>query len=263
MDTARIPEWNMWYHILNCGFPLKVSGETDFPCMSGGRVGQGRVYVQLGDIEKLGFAEWCKGMAEGRSYVSDGYAHALEFQVNGQRPGMRDVALSKSDTITVEAKVSFAPETPLAVAHGTIAASIGRRVAGETVTFHGPPPSGFEAGGMRTVEVVVNGEAVVSMKVPADGEIHALTFHLDVDQSSWVALRQFPQLHTNPVNVIVAEKPIRASRDSALWCIETINQLWRARSNKIADHEKAEARAAFDRAIKVYEQIAAEAAAKL
>ena len=28
MDTARIQEWNTWYHLLNCGFPLKVSGET-------------------------------------------------------------------------------------------------------------------------------------------------------------------------------------------------------------------------------------------
>lgn len=38
MDTARIPEWNTWYHLLNCGFPLKLSGETDFPCMSSRRV---------------------------------------------------------------------------------------------------------------------------------------------------------------------------------------------------------------------------------
>jgi len=30
MDTARIPEWNTWYHIMNCGFPLMLSGETDF-----------------------------------------------------------------------------------------------------------------------------------------------------------------------------------------------------------------------------------------
>lgn len=34
MDTARLREWNCWYHLLNCGFPVKVSGETDFPCMS-------------------------------------------------------------------------------------------------------------------------------------------------------------------------------------------------------------------------------------
>jgi len=30
MDTRRIQEWNTWYHLLNCGFPLKASGETDF-----------------------------------------------------------------------------------------------------------------------------------------------------------------------------------------------------------------------------------------
>ena len=69
MDTARIPEWNMWYHLLNCGFPLKVSGETDFPCMSGSRVGQGRVYVQLGAIDRLDFGAWCEGLRQGRSYV--------------------------------------------------------------------------------------------------------------------------------------------------------------------------------------------------
>src|SRR5262249_37903073 len=33
MDTARVPEWNCWYQIMNCGFPLKASGETDFPCI--------------------------------------------------------------------------------------------------------------------------------------------------------------------------------------------------------------------------------------
>src|SRR5206468_8137911 len=77
MDTARVPEWNCWYHLMNCGFPLKASGETDFPCISGSRVGQGRVYVQLGKVDKLDFATWCQGVAKGRSYVSDGYAHAL------------------------------------------------------------------------------------------------------------------------------------------------------------------------------------------
>ena len=85
MDTARLPEWNCWYHIMNCGFPLKVSGETDFPCMSGTRVGQGRVYVQLGrGVEKIDFREVVRGPRAGRSYVSDGYAHALEFTVDGQ-----------------------------------------------------------------------------------------------------------------------------------------------------------------------------------
>lgn len=61
MDTARIAEWNLWYHVLNCGFPLKASGETDFPCMSGNAVGQGRGYVQLGKVDQIDFAAWCKG----------------------------------------------------------------------------------------------------------------------------------------------------------------------------------------------------------
>src|SRR5262249_30060903 len=65
MDTARVPEWNCWYHIMNCGFPLKASGETDFPCISGSRVGQGRVYVHLGKVSRVDFGGWCEGIAQG------------------------------------------------------------------------------------------------------------------------------------------------------------------------------------------------------
>src|SRR6185436_14385370 len=118
MDTPRIAEWNMWYHILNCGFPLKVSGETDFPCMSGERVGQGRVYVQLGKQKRIDFAAWCEALAGGRSYVSDGFAHALAFKVNGTAPGFGDVRLGEPGEVTVEADVAFASETPTLVAHG-------------------------------------------------------------------------------------------------------------------------------------------------
>ena len=37
----------MWYHTLNVGFRTRISGETDFPCVSGERVGLGRSYVKL------------------------------------------------------------------------------------------------------------------------------------------------------------------------------------------------------------------------
>ena len=73
-----------------------------------------------------------------------------------------------------------------------------------------------------------------------------------------MALRQFPQLHTNPVNVIVSDKPIRASRDSALWCAETIKLLWKNRQRFIAEAEQPAAKAAYDRAIEKYLQIAEE-----
>ncbi len=258
MDTPRIAEWNMWYHILNCGFPLKVSGETDFPCMSSTRVGQGRVYVQLGKVESVDFAAWCEALRRGRSYVSDGFAHTLEFTVNGKPPGFGDVELDGPSRIEVRAKVAFAAEMPLAVAQGSMTPPAGRRVLGDTVLLHGPRSEAVAKGGSRRVELVVNGIAVASKDVPADGQAHDLTFSTSVERSSWVALRQFPQMHTNPVNVLVGGKPIRASRASALWCVETIHQLWRARSKSIAAGERDEAQRTFDDAVRVYRRIADE-----
>jgi hypothetical protein len=235
MDTARVPEWNCWYHIMNSGFPLKASGETDFPCISGSRVGQGRVYVQLGKVDKIDFGAWCEGVAKGRSYVSDGYAHALEFTVNGKPTGA-DVSLDAPGKVAVKAKVAFASELPL----------------GTSVGAQAPP------GRARKVELVVNGVAVASQEVPADDKPHDISFDVPIEQSSWVALRHFPQMHTNPVNVIVGGKPIRVSRRSAQWCVSTIEQLWRVRKNNIAKEERDEAEKTFQKAIETYRKIAGE-----
>ena len=109
------------------------------------------------------------------------------------------------------------------------------------------------------VELVVNGKVAASKELPADGQAHEIQFEIQIGRSSWVALRQFPQLHTNPVDVLVDGKPIRASKASALWCLETIEQLWRARSPQIAEAERAEARRTFDEASQTFRRIAAEA----
>lgn len=262
MDTARIPEWNTWYHLLNCGFPLKLSGETDFPCMSSRRVGQGRVYVQLGDIEQVDFREWCQGLAAGRSYVSDGFAHAVQFTVNGSAPGTTDIHLPAAGNVTVAAKVAFAAVQPKAVAYGTLQPSGGRRMVGDTINLHAPRDSGTVTGGLRTVELIVNGQVAASRSVEADGSIHNLTFDVPIDASSWMALRQFPQLHTNPVNVIVNDQPIRCSRASAVWCGESVRLLWRNRRRFISDAEQPAAAKAYRRAIETYRKIAAESVAE-
>jgi hypothetical protein len=110
-------------------------------------------------------------------------------------------------------------------------------------------------GGKRRVEIVVNGVAVASREVEADGKVHDLQFDVPIRQSSWVALRHFPQLHTNPVNVIVAERPIRASKASGQWCLDVIDLLWKNRERRIAAAEREEARAAYDRAIAKYRAI--------
>ncbi|REJ91169.1 MAG: hypothetical protein DWQ34_15630 [Planctomycetota bacterium] len=260
MDTGRVGEWNTWYHLLNCGFQLKVSGETDFPCMSSRRVGQGRVYVRMADgpLESIDFAEWCQGIADGRSYVSDGYAHALEFSVGGVSPGFGEVEFVEPGAVKVTAQVAFARETPVAVAYGTETPPEGRREVGDTRMLHVPRTGERTSGGERLVELVVNGRVVAERTVPADSEVHELEFDVEVDRSSWIALRQFPQMHTNPVNVIVAEQPIRASRASALWCAESVELLWNNRHQLIAEAERKAARAAYDRALETYRQIAGE-----
>src|SRR6266571_4825699 len=252
MDTPRIAEWNMWYHLLNCGFPLKVSGETDFPCMSGERVGQGRVYVQLGRVKQIDFGSWCHGLAQGRSYVSDGFAHALAFTVNGTAPGFDDLHLAAPGKVRIRSKVVFAPELPRAVAQGMIVPPDGKRFVGDTVTLHGPRTDEVIGGGQRLIEIVVNGKAVATKEVLADGQAHDWNLEIEIHQSAWVALRHFPQLHTNPVHVLVGGKPIRAARTDALWCIETIEQLWRTRKGAIAESERAEARRTFDEAIEKF-----------
>jgi hypothetical protein len=236
MDTNRVPEWNCWYHLMNCGYPLKVSGETDFPCITGSRVGQGRVYVQLGSkIDKIDFKDWAEGLARGRSYVSDGYAHALQFSVDAKVPGEK-ARLRAKGKVTVKAKVAFASDTALGTANG----------------------AQLPLGKMRLVELIVNGKVAAKEEVAADDKEHELEFVVPIEASSWVALRHFPQMHTNPVEVIVGDQPIRASRRSALWAVGMIDQLWRVRNGVIAVEERAEAERVFQWAVNRYIKIAEE-----
>jgi len=77
MNTSRNAEWTMWYHVLNCGFRVRASGETDFPCITGERVGIGRVYAKVDG--ELTFEKWILSIADGRSYVSDGATHLMDM----------------------------------------------------------------------------------------------------------------------------------------------------------------------------------------
>ena len=65
VDTPYTWELNIWYHALNCGFRTRVSGETDFPCIYGERVGLGRAYVKIDG--RLSYNAWCEGVRRGPS----------------------------------------------------------------------------------------------------------------------------------------------------------------------------------------------------
>jgi len=79
VDTPVIWELNIWYHILNCGGRTRLSGETDFPCLYGDKVGLGRIYVQLPKDQPLDFDVWCEGLKHGRSYCGEGLSHVMDF----------------------------------------------------------------------------------------------------------------------------------------------------------------------------------------
>jgi hypothetical protein len=150
----------------------------------------------------------------------------------------------------------------LEVAYGNAVPVGGKRLVGDTVNYHeilAVTDTSLVDPSLRLVELVVNGQVVSSKQVPADGQAHIVEFATRINRSSWVAVKHFPQLHTNPVNVLVGGQPIRASRQSALWCIAAIEQLWRARNEKIAPQEREEARKTFWSAIDRYRQIAKEA----
>jgi hypothetical protein len=130
---------------------------------------------------------------------------------------------------------------------------------GDTVNYHDTTAARPYASGKRKIELVVNGQVVAAKEVPADDKPHQVEFSTPIARSSWVAIRQFPQLHTNPVEVLVAGQPIRASRKSAQWCLECVDQLWTVRGKNIAEKEREEAQRTFTAAKEIYRKVAAEA----
>src|SRR5881398_120268 len=106
MDTPYVWELNIWYQTLNVGFRTRVSGETDFPCITDTRVGQGRVYAKVDG--ELTYAKWLEAVRGGRSYVSDGRSHLMDFRVNGLEAGTHnsEVQLPASGTVHVTLKAA-------------------------------------------------------------------------------------------------------------------------------------------------------------
>jgi hypothetical protein len=244
----------IWYHTLNCGYRARISGETDFPCIYGERVGLGRVYVKLDDGQ-LDFDRWCEGIKQGRSYVSDGQSHLIDFQVNdiAVGEGNSELKLNAQATVHVTAQAAaYLPPT----------------VSAEARAIHDRPLAQkpywdlerARIGETRKVpvEVVVNGEPAGKAELTADGSIQGISFDVPIKKSSWVALRVYPSSHTNPIFVTVGGKPIHPSRRSAEWCLKSVDQCWSKKERAIRPAEKEEARRAYEVAREAYRKVMAE-----
>ena len=250
VDTPTVAELSIWYHTLNVGFRTRISGETDFPCIYDSRVGIGRPYAQIGG--GLTFPAWLNGLRDGRSYVSDGKSHLIDFNVDGVEVGRGGSELKMSAAGTVKAQVRVAALLDPLPNEG-----IRTRPADQQPYWD---IERARIGSTREVpvELVVNGSVAATRNVPADGQLRDVVFDVPIARSSWIAARILSSSHTNPVFALVGDKPIRASRRSAEWCLTAVNQCWTQKAPAIRPSERADARAAYDHAREVYKRLIAE-----
>src|SRR5262249_54237399 len=152
------------------------------------KVGLGRSYVKL-DGGPLDFDAWTEGIKLGRTYVSDGKSHLIDFRVDDVEVGTRgsEKRLGAPGTVTIAGKVAarLGPEPSV------LTEAIRNRPI-EQKPYWDLERS--RIGRTRTVplEVVVNGKAVARREVEADGELRDVTFDVPIERSSWVALRVYP-----------------------------------------------------------------------
>lgn len=237
-------------------------------------MGLGRSYVQVDG--SLTFDGWCDGIQAGRAYVGDGFSHFLDFTVDGTRMGEGDseLHLDKPATVTVRASVAamLGEEADEIIGNAPVTAKPYWHIERARVKGTRKVP----------VEVVVNGYPQIMTEIVADGSMYDLEWELDIPRSSWVAVRILPSSHTNPVFVIVNNKPIRAFRRSLQvsglartdvrvylkrrraasrfltrcarlqWCIESVEQCWSQKTRFIKAEEMEQAKLDYEHARKVY-----------
>lgn len=248
-NTPVPAELNMWYHTLNCGFRPRISGETDFPCITDEKVGLARTYARLDG--GLNFPDFMEAIRQGRSYVSDGLSHLIDFTVNGKVSGEGNSELSVKKNTKLDVRVKSAAF--LSQTQDANGAFIAARAPNEQPYWH------LERARIGTsrqvpVELIVNGVAVDVQEVAADGDWHNVKFNYKIERSAWLAIRIYGSSHTNPVFVLVDGKPIVETK-SAIWCREAVDQCWKMKNGRIRKEELPAAREAYDSARKVYDAL--------
>jgi len=268
VDTPYVWELNMWYHTLNVGFRTRISGETDFPCIYGERVGLGRSYVKLDG--KLTYEDWCEGIRQGRNYVGDGKSHIIGFQAGTMIARPDGLTVMSANLVRMGEKGSeLRVDQPMLVkVMAKVAAWLPERPNPEIKKrpysqkpYWDVERARIEGTRQVPVEVIVNGYPVDKKIILANGAQQDIDFNVKIDRSSWVALRVLPSSHTNPIFVLVGDKPIRASRRSAEWCLKGVDQCWSQKERFIAKGDPKEleqAKRDYDHAREVYRKILSE-----
>ncbi len=297
VDTPAPWELNIWYHTLNCGFPTRISGETDFPCIYGERVGLGRSYVKLTDSRaasapsplkgegrlavslsnggegdalpkdstsaarhtSLNYDAWAQGLRDGRSYVSDGLSHLFDFSANGLGVGDPGAG-GRPSVLAIKSGEKLTIKVSAAALLAERPRDDIRRLPFDQKPFWHTERARVGDSRQVPVELIVNGQSVERRLLEADRHIENVTFEFTPKISSWIAVRILPAAHTNPIFVELDNSPIRASRKSAEWCLAAVDVCWKSKQPQIRAAEQEAAKAAYAKAREVYKARLAEAA---
>jgi len=174
VDTPAIWELNIWYHTLNCGYTCRISGETDFPCIYGDKVGLGRAYVKLDKDQPLDYDRWVTRLRDGASYCCDGLSHLIDFSVDGLGVGESGaggrasvLAAKRGESLTIKARAAalLADQPREDIRDKPLDAKPYWHVERARIGQTGTVP----------VELIVNGKAVAKSDLVADGRIQEVS----------------------------------------------------------------------------------------
>ncbi len=181
-------EYDLWYHLLNCGFRLPASTGSDWYICSANRV-----YTHLED--SFTYDRWLETLRAGRSYITNG--PVLELKVEGCSPG-KSLDLHTRQPKQVSAEVRWQAHRPIEsveiIMNGTV-------VAGE-----------------QTASGSTEGKLSATVAAPNDGWIAARCSGKSRDSyghAQWA--------HTSPVYLKTGSKD-SATRKSAQFFVNRIER---------------------------------------
>jgi hypothetical protein len=138
-----------YYRYLNAGYRLPLVGGTD-KMSSGVAVGQYRTYVRIPPDEEFSYANWCRNVRLGRTFLSGG--PLLEFSVEGSHIG---------DTVSLP-------------------------MGGGTVEVHATARSILP---VHTLQIVHNGQVVAQTDDANGARTLSLRSQVRIDRDSWLCAR--------------------------------------------------------------------------
>jgi hypothetical protein len=247
-----VSELNPWYHSLNSGFRTRILREL--PCV---RAEFDTAAAILNGGQEVANSARRREIASDSIYVADGKTRIYDYKVEGHRP-QSDVGM----------EVKLAAPGLVSVA-ATLAAELAEQAGSPAAAGNGQKKSGWDIerariGSTRSVniELVSNGKVIASKPILADGARRDVSFRVPIAQSSWLALRIMGAAHTNPVFVLVNNAPVRGSKASVEWSMQSLLETYEARNASWSSYDAQHVRAAYEYAYTVYEKILAETTAQ-